>query len=245
MRHVSSSLLLLVPCLLVIGCGEPASSSTTQPSDSRVDALEKRVAKLEAELAALKSRNPDTGGGTLTAGGSPSAPDASKSSNDHPMTMPGAPVQASGAANAEVNIVANPALTGVMGRIVVKFPEGTKTKDVPVAIHPAGDTKKQNAHEYGNMTTDLLPGRYDVVISGATLANVEVRSKCDSQIPVGVLRVNAGKDTAVAILDAAGKKQLTQFYGPNDVGLPAGKYNILVSGQTAPVEVKTNEVTNF
>ena len=78
-----------------------------------------------------------------------------------------------------------------------------------------------------------------------SLGNVEVRSKCDSQLPVGVLHVNAGKDTAVAILDAAGKKQLTQFYGPNDVGLPAGKYNILVSGQTAPVEVKTNEVTNF
>ena len=245
MRHASRSLLLLISCLSLTGCGDPASSTTTQPSDSRVDALEKRVAKLEADLAALKSRNSDSGGGAVTTGGISSAPDQSKPSNENSVALQGAPVQGSGAANAEVKIVEDPALTGVMGRIVVKFPAGTKSSQSSVEIHPAGDANKQNAHGYGNMTTDLLPGRYDVVISGATLGNVEVRSKCDSHIPVGVLHVNAGKDTGVAILDADGKKQLTHFYGAEDVGLPAGKYNISVSGQSAPVEVKTNEVTNF
>src|SRR5205814_6834553 len=143
-------------------------------------------------------------------------------------TLTAAAAQGSGPGNAEVKIVENPALAGMMGRIVVKFPEGTKINDTSVAIHPAGDAKKQNAHGYGNMTTDLLPGRYDLIISGATVGNVEVRSKCDSQIPVGVLRVSAGKDTGVAILDLEGKKQLTHFYGPSDVGLPAGRYNISV-----------------
>lgn len=245
MPRILSFLLLLIVSVLMLGCGEPASSSTTQPSDSRVEALEKRVAQLEAELAALKNSNAVGSGGVVTSSGASSTSAQPKPLANDSLAMPGAPSKGSGAANADVKIVENPALTGVMGRIVVKFPEGAKIKDTSVEIHPAGDAKKQNAHGYGNMTTDLLPGRYDVVISGATLGNIEVRSKCDSLLPVGVLRVNAGKDTAVAILDADGKKQLTQFYGTDDVGLPAGKYNISVSGQSAPVEVKANEVTNF
>jgi len=72
-----------------------------------------------------------------------------------------------------------------------------------------------------------------------------VVAKSDTIIQVGILRVSAGKDTHIQILDTDNKTQLTSFYGTQDVGLPVGNFNVMVSGQSAPVEIKAGQVTEF
>ena len=243
LRLLSRVVVLMMAFAFLTGCDEPASAPASQPADPRVAALEARLAQLEAEVGSLKGGT--TARGSTSAGAARDAAANAVSTSAEQPVLTAAPVQGSGPANEAVKIVENPGLVGRMGRIVVAFPKETKAEGTSVVIRPAGDPKKQNASGYGDTATDLLPGRYDVIISSEVVANVEVRSKFDSQIPVGVLRVNAGKDTGVTILAADGKKQLKQFYGSLDLGLPIGKYHVSVAGQSMPVEVKLNEVTSF
>lgn len=60
---------------------------------------------------------------------------------------------------------------------------------------------------------------------------------------VGVLRVSAGKDTRVDVLDAGNK--LTGGYGGQIIGLPLGSFDIQVAGQTEQVTISEGKVTDF
>jgi hypothetical protein len=132
-----------------------------------------------------------------------------------------------------------------MGRIVVEFPKDTKVDGTQVTIHKAGE-KNGGVNNYGKTVAELLPGQYELVISGARVGGAEVKSRHDTRIPVGVLRISTSdKNTAVTILSADGAKQLNHDYGSRDVGLPAGTYTVKVAGQTAPVEIKAGQVTDF
>ena len=136
-------------------------------------------------------------------------------------------------------------LKGSMGRIVVEFPKETKTEGVQVAINKAGE-RKPGVNNYGNTAAELLPGQYEVLISGARVGGAEVKARHDTRIPVGVLSIKtSAPDTSVAIFSADGSNQINIGYGSRDVGLPAGKYTVKVAGQTAPVEIKAGEVTAF
>jgi hypothetical protein len=78
------------------------------------------------------------------------------------------------------------------------------------------------------------------------LSGVEVKSKHDSLIPVGVLRVNAAdSSTRVEVFAKDGKTNVTGIYGSEHIGLPAGQYKVSVAGQSMPVEIKAGEATDF
>ena len=108
-----------------------------------------------------------------------------------PTTVPpgpatSAPAPAVGPSLAECcEVVVDSERKGRLGRLIVKFPDGFKA---------------------GNM--ELLPGTYDVVISGKRVEGVTIKSGHDTKVKVGVLRVNAGASTRIDLVEPAGDKNL-------------------------------------
>lgn len=96
---------------------------------------------------------------------------------------------------------------------------------------------------YGNQSWELLSGAYEVSISGKRVGNVTVKPGHDTTVKVGVLRISAGKDTRVDVLDAGNK--LTGGYGEQVIGLPLGSFDIQVAGQTERVTISAGNVTDF
>jgi hypothetical protein len=136
------------------------------------------------------------------------------------------------------SVVANPALKGRMGRIVFAFP-GDKT-DTSVVVLKEG---KEVLSGYGNRIWDLLPGLYEVRISGKAVSNVSVKSGHDTRVKVGVLRVTANKDTPLEVSD--GGTRIFSRYGSQLVGLPIGSFDVKVGTQTQSVTISEGTITDF
>jgi len=137
-------------------------------------------------------------------------------------------------------VVANAALRR-LGRIVVAYPEEVSAR---IDVFRAGETKAV-ASEYGDASFDLLPGTYDVSISGKRVAGVTVRSGNDTQIKVGVLRVNASEGTRVDLADAVTKEKVAGGYGTQAFGLPIGEIGVQIAGQTENVVIEAGQVAEF
>lgn len=152
-----------------------------------------------------------------------------------------APAQGEGSTDC-CEVVTNPDLKGRMGRLIIQFPEGSKAGNTRVDVfHPV--EQRALAGGYGNQTVTLLPGIYDVDISKKRLPSVPVTSGRDTRVKVGLLRVSAGKDTRIDILDAG--KKLTGGYGDQAVGLPVGAFHVQVAGQAEGVMIEDGKVTEF
>lgn len=139
-------------------------------------------------------------------------------------------------------VVENSELTGRLGRILVAFPEGSGASSTRIEIHPEG-SKERSASNYGGITADLLPGKYDVVISNVALPGVEVRSRHDTKIAVGALRVSAGSSTRIQIF--RGQQAVASGYGKAQFGLPAGNYEVEISGRREPVTIAAGQLVDF
>ena len=100
------------------------------------------------------------------------------------------------------SVVANAALKGQMGRVVVAFPDGAVPKKTRVDVLKNG---KVVLSGYGNQSWELLPGTYEVSISGKRVSNVPVKAGHDTTVKIGVLRISAGKQTRVDVFDAGSK----------------------------------------
>ena len=96
---------------------------------------------------------------------------------------------------------------------------------------------------YGNQSWELLSGTYEIKISGKRVSNVTVKADHDTTVKVGALRVSAGKDTRVAVLDTG--KDLVAGYGNQLIGLPLGSFDIQVAGQSERVTISEGNVTDF
>jgi len=139
------------------------------------------------------------------------------------------------------SVVPNPTMKGRLGRLVVTYPEGTKT-DAGIDVFK-GD--KRATHGYGNKAFELLPGSYSVVISGKRVDNVTVQSGHDTKVKVGVLRVTAPGGTGIDVLDKDAKTRLTHGYGNKEFGLPIGTVYVSVHGQSEAVTIKDGQITDF
>jgi len=168
-----------------------------------------------------------------------------------------APVTTAVAAESCCNVVANPAMRGRLGRVVVAYP--IEVSDARIDVFRAGETRPI-AGGYGDQAFDLLPGTYDVKISGKPVTGVTVQSGHDTQIKVGVLRVSAAPDTRIDLVDAGpagpingvadsaepvGAAKLTGGYGDQLFGLPIGEVGVQIDGQTEPVMITEGQVVDF
>src|SRR4051812_19504449 len=137
-------------------------------------------------------------------------------------------------------VVANAALRR-LGRVIVAYPEKV---DARIDVFRAGETKAL-ATAYGDAAFDLLPGTYDVSISGKRVAGVTVRSGNDTQIKVGVLRINASDGTRVDLADSVTKAAVATGYGAQAFGLPIGEIGVQIAGQTENVVIEAGQVAEF
>ena len=138
----------------------------------------------------------------------------------------------------------NPQMKGRLGRIVVAYPKATPCKGSHVAIRKPGEDSNLKTF-YGGGEEELMPGKYVVLINNKPVGEVVVQSKNDSKIRTGILHVNAGKSTHIQLLDADGTTKLLSDYGEQEWGLPVGKYHLQIAGQTEPIEVTEDQVTEF
>jgi hypothetical protein len=138
------------------------------------------------------------------------------------------------------NVVANAALRR-LGRVVVAYPEKVEAR---IDVFRAGETKAL-ATAYGDAAFDLLPGTYDVSISGKRVAGVTVQSGHDTQIKVGLLRVSASEGTRIDLADPSSKERVSSAYGPQLFGLPIGEVGVEIAGQTENVVIEAGQVTEF
>jgi Cu/Ag efflux protein CusF len=154
--------------------------------------------------------------------------------------LPGAPMPTVHGADPCCNVVANAALKGRLGRVVVAFPDGAVPKNTRVDVLKDGKVAQGG---YGNQSWELLSGTYEVSVSGKRVSNVTVKAGHDTTVRVGVLRVSAGTDTSVGVLDGGNK--LTSGYGNQVIGLPPGSFDIQVAGQTERITISEGTVTDF
>lgn len=132
-------------------------------------------------------------------------------------------------------------MRGRLGRVVVAYPEEVAAR---IDVFRAGETQSVMSG-YGDQAYDLLPGTYDVSISGKRVAGVTVRSGQDTKIRVGVLRVNASDGTRIDLIDRADGKAVTSGYGAAAYGLPIGEVGVQIAGQTETVVIEAGQVTEF
>jgi hypothetical protein len=72
-----------------------------------------------------------------------------------------------------------------------------------------------------------------------------VQSGHNTEIKVGVLRVQLSSDTRFDIVEPAGDRALTADYGSSVIGLPAGQFGVRIAGQTETVVIEAGQVIDF
>jgi hypothetical protein len=74
---------------------------------------------------------------------------------------------------------------------------------------------------------------------------VEVKSAYNTIPIVGVLRLHAGKETLVKVLETDKKTQLYSGYGDADVPLPIGDYVIQIAGAEEPIKIEDGKILEY
>ena len=127
---------------------------------------------------------------------------------------------------------------------VVTYPTGTHDLKSRAETFKAGETKGLRT-DYGDFVIEMPPGSYDLNIGGRLVTGIIVESRSDTQVHVGVLRLNASGETRFEIFEPGQKRSAGTYYGQTDVGLPPGSYEIDVNGQRETVTVTAGVITDF
>jgi hypothetical protein len=135
-------------------------------------------------------------------------------------------------------------MKGRLGRLVITYPDGAKTNGTNLTVYKTGNATSI-ADSYGNQALDLLPGSYEVVITGKRVTGVTITSGHDTQVKVGVLRITASKNTEVGLIDPKSGQSLTNGYGNQEYGLPPGPVNVQILGQSETVTITEGKITDF
>ena len=138
----------------------------------------------------------------------------------------------------------DPERKGRLGRLIVKFPDGANPGNTRVDVYRPGE-QVSLAGGYGSQILDLIPGTYEVEVSRKRIIAVTVQPAHDTRVRVGVLRVIAGSNTRVDLLDAKDDRALTGGFGSQEYGLPVGPIQIKVAGQAETVTIKDGQITEF
>jgi hypothetical protein len=218
---------------------EPASAEGTPPAVG-TQASEPQASEPQTQTPSSADTGPDSSGDTK--------PEPKATDGDKPVVAAAklAVVKMPEISSASTccAIVANPAMKGRLGRLLVTYPDGAKISGAQTKVYKAGDAEAI-ADGWGNRALDLIPGTYAVVISGKRVENVTVRAGHDTKVRVGVLRVTAGSGTRVKVLDTATKAEVNDGWGKRDIGLPIGPALVQVAGQMEAVTIQEGKITDF
>lgn len=148
--------------------------------------------------------------------------------------------------SASFETVANPAMKGRLGRIVLNFADdlelnGHSTRTV---VYAAGENKMLHT-AYNVVAAELPPGKYDLEVSGKKIAGIPVESAKDTVVHSGVLRTHGSAETRFQVSDVGADNSIHVLYGNAAVGLPIGDYEITVSGQRDKFTIIAGKVTDY
>lgn len=142
--------------------------------------------------------------------------------------------------------VANPEMKGRLGRVVIAYADGANLNPDAnrTGIYKEGENKEAS-YGYGRIARELAPGTYDLVINGKKVSGIPVKSGHDTRIPSGVLRLHGANELRFTIHDVGEESSFKVAYGNALVGLPAGDYEIEVSGSREKFTIEPGKVTDF
>ena len=142
----------------------------------------------------------------------------------------------------------NAKLAADIGRLVVRFPDGTEQRDYQLIRLPKSK-QEATAGEifYGSMAKELAPGQYLVSINGMLVEGVRVEGGSDTYLSVGVLRVKApdAQQYEVILEDLDNAPAIARNVGSKDVALPVGSYFLRLKGNMTPFTIEDGQFTEF
>lgn len=140
------------------------------------------------------------------------------------------------------NIKANPDLSGTSGRIVVDALEGVSS--FRVEVFQAG-TSQRIKDWFANASVDLLPGVYDIKLSGVWVMGVTVNRQMDTTILCGALSVNLSDGSQWEVFDEAQETRFTSDFGTGTIALPIGVYAVRIAGGWVRIQIEDGTVTTI
>lgn len=158
--------------------------------------------------------------------------------------IPKAAVAPQSAATTCCDTVAQTGLKDGMGRIIVTYPPTNGRLDARLDVYRPGETVPVTGG-YGNQAIVLPPAHYDISVTGRRITGVAVQAGRDTRFKVGVLHLNAHKNTRIDLSDPDTTKVITSTYGETAVGLPVGPVVVQIAGQTDTAMIEDGKVTEF
>jgi hypothetical protein len=86
---------------------------------------------------------------------------------------------------------------------------------------------------------------YCLDINGLPAGTVEVKSRHETRVHTGVLRLQLSSSTFVQLHKPGEAKPFFTHYGAKDVGLPLGDIEVEVAGQRELVSIEKDKVKEF
>jgi hypothetical protein len=243
----------------VAGTAAAASTALT----TRLDAMDQRFAAIEARLRALEGKatpgdgtaTESTAAATVADGAPPSGSGANSSGAGGSGTSGLSKEQiealrkdprCAGGLHLEMPCqqVPNAELKGRTGRLLVVYPKDAQVKD-EVSVYPPGEAEKYLTYGNGAFTTELIPGRYAIVVNKTRCEGIAIAPRTDTRLVLGALRLKVGASTEWQVFAPGGKAYATYGKGPHDVGLVPGDYEIEINKQREKVAIKAGEVFEY
>ena len=131
---------------------------------------------------------------------------------------------------------------GRLGRVVVRVSDEAAGAFITRVFNPGSEVGEVGG-SYKGVMSELMPGQYDVELSGARVRDVPVKQGTDTRLLTGLLNVTV--NTVWHLFDETQKTKLNGGYSGKKIGLPVGKYYIQVGGRFAEVIIRDGQVTDF
>ena len=133
----------------------------------------------------------------------------------------------------------NLAAKGATGRLFINIPKDAEC--VITISQPV--TERQVGYSVKDRIFSLVPGTYDVTVSGKKTKDVIVQKGMDTRIKGGALNVVA---TGIwTLFDEKKDRQVYYSINPKKIGLPIGTYQLEINGTMQQILIKDGEIIDF
>lgn len=128
---------------------------------------------------------------------------------------------------------------GATGRLYINIPKDAEC--VITISQPV--TERQVVYSVSDRSFSLVPGTYDVTVSGKKTKEVVVQKGRDTRIKAGTLNVVASGTWT--LYDEKRDRQVYYSVSTKKIGLPAGMYQLEINGTTQQIKITDGETVDF
>ncbi len=128
---------------------------------------------------------------------------------------------------------------GATGKLFLNLPKEAET--VITISQPV--TERQVSYSLNDHAFSLVPGIYDVTLSGSKVKGVPIQKGMDTRIKAGVLNVVA--TGTWTLFDEKKDRQIYYSISAKKIGLPIGTYQMEINGTMQLVVIKDGETVDF